>query len=204
MLKLENVTFKYDKQTIISDLSFEFKDGAVTAITGASGSGKTTLLYLLSGLSRANTGNIINDHKKIAVVFQEPRLFPWLSALENVTVTGVDQERAKKLIEALFQNESVADKYPDELSGGMKQRIAIARALAYEPDLLLLDEAFKGLDTETRVSVANIVFNEIKGKTCILITHDESDLKYCDEHVNIVSTPISKLDLVKSSSMESE
>ena len=204
MLKIDNVTFEYDKQTVIKDLSYEFKYRAVTAITGASGSGKTTLLYLLSGLSKANKGNIINDHKKIAVVFQEPRLLPWLSALENVTVTGADQAQAKRLIAALFPNEDVSKKYPDELSGGMKQRIAIARALAYDPDLLLLDEAFKGLDAKTRALTADIVFNEIKGKTCILITHDESDLKYCEEHVNIASTPISKFVLVKSSSTETE
>lgn len=199
MLKFEDLSFNYEKQTIVQNLSFEFKDNTITALTGPSGSGKTTLLYLIAGLSKASKGKVINSFQKISVVFQEPRLFPWLTALENITVTGATKEKAQKLLDALFPNESVEDKYPDELSGGMKQRIAIARALAYEPELLLLDEAFKGLDPQTKEATANIVFNEIKEKTCIFVTHDENDLKYCDEHINITSTPISNLELAKSS-----
>ncbi len=199
MLKIENITLKYEDKTVIDGLSYKFTDGTVTAITGASGSGKTTLLYLLSGLNKAQKGTVYNDHQKIAAVFQENRLFPWLSAIDNITITGADVCRAKELLKFLFPNETVDGKYPDELSGGMKQRIAIARALAYEPDLLLLDEPFKGLDKETKTLVANIVFEATKGKTCILITHDEDDLVYCQEHLRISKTPISEFELVKSS-----
>ena len=204
MLKIENLTFKYEDKTIIEGLSYTFSDGVVTAVTGASGSGKTTLLYLLCGLKNAQSGKIYNDHKKTAVIFQEHRLFPWMTAIENITVTGADITRAKKLLKLLFPNEDVGGKYPDELSGGMKQRIAIARALAYEPDLLLLDEPFKGLDKETKAIVANVVFSEMKNKTCILITHDEDDLAYCQEHLSISKNPISRFDLVKSSSPKTE
>ncbi len=204
MLKIENLTFKYDDKTIIDGLSYTFSDGIVTAITGASGSGKTTLLYLLCGLKNAQNGKIYNDHKKTATVFQEHRLFPWMTAIENITVTGTDISRAKELLKLLFPNEEVDGKYPDELSGGMKQRIAIARALAYEPDFLLLDEPFKGLDKETKAIVADVVFSEMKHKTCILITHDEDDLVYCQEHLSISGNPISRFKLVKSSSMKTE
>lgn len=204
MLKIENITFKYDDKTIIDGLSHTFSDGVVTAITGASGSGKTTLLYLLSGLRNAQKGNIYNDHKRIAAVFQEHRLFPWMTALENITVTGADISRAKELLKLLFPNDTIDGKYPDELSGGMKQRIAIARALAYEPDLLLLDEPFKGLDKETKAVVADVVFSEMKNKTCILITHDEEELEYAQEHLHVSDPPISQFELVKSSSLETE
>ena len=117
---------------------------------------------------------------------------------------GADISQAKKLLKLLFPNETVEDKYPDELSGGMKQRVAIARALAYEPDMLLLDEPFKGLDSETRNLVSNILFNEMRNKTCILITHDDEDLAYCQEHLHISENPITKFDLVKSSKAETE
>lgn len=204
MLKLDNVTFKYEDQAVINCLSYSFSDGITTAITGASGSGKTTLLYLLCGLNKAQSGSVYNDHKRISVVFQDHRLIPWLSALENITVTGADISRAKELLKILFPYENIENKYPDELSGGMKQRVSIARALAYDPDMLLLDEPFKGLDSETRTLVANTVFNEMKNKTCILITHDEGDLAYCQEHLHILETPISKFDLVKSSKLKTE
>ena len=200
MLKIENITFKYDDKTIIDGLCHTFCDGVVTAITGSSGSGKTTLLYLISGLKNAQGGKIYNDHKKTAVVFQEHRLFQWMTAIENITVTGADTARAKELLSLLFPNEEIGEKYPDELSGGMKQRIAIARALAYEPDLLLLDEPFKGLDKETKAIVAGVVFSEMKNKTCILITHDEDDLEYSQEHLHVVGNPVSHFELVKSSS----
>ena len=201
MLRIENITLKYEDKTVIEGLSYTFAEGTITAITGASGSGKTTLLYLLSGLKKAKKGTVYNDHKRIAAVFQEHRLFPWLSAIDNITVTGADISRAKELLKLLFPDETIDSKYPDELSGGMKQRIAIARALAYDPDLLLLDEPFKGLDKETKAVVANIVFDAMKGKTCILITHDEDDLVYCQEHLRISENPICKFDLVKSSNV---
>ena len=204
MLKFENVTFRYEDKLIIDGLSHTFSDGVVTAVTGASGSGKTTLLYLLSGLKNVQTGNICNDHKKIAAVFQEHRLFPWMTASENITVTGANFALAKELLQLLFPNETIDGKYPDELSGGMKQRIAIARALAYEPDLLLLDEPFKGLDKKTKSIVADVVFSKMKNKTCILITHDEDDLAYCQEHLHILGTPFSSFDLVKSSKSKIE
>ena len=198
MISFDNVSFRYGKQLIADGLSYTFRQGAVTAITGPSGIGKTTLLYLLSKLYKPYNGKITND-LKTAVIFQEDRLLPWLNALENITVTGADEKYARDLLKKFFPCENVERKYPDELSGGMKQRISIARALAIHPELLLMDEAFKGLDVQTRSDVIDLVLTEMKGKTSILITHDDSDLVYCDEHVHISSTPITELSLVKSS-----
>lgn len=189
MLKLDHVSFQYADTSILQNISHTFTDGAVTAVTGASGSGKTTLLHLLAGLQRPTMGSIQNTYAKTAVAFQEPRLFPWMTALENITVVCKDREIARSYLNALFSESDVERKYPDELSGGMKQRISLARALAFEPDLLLLDEPFRGLDTETKRKTATFLFEKMRKKTCILITHDEEDLPYCNEHLHLLGAP---------------
>ena len=135
-----------------------------------------------------------NPYKRISYVFQEPRLFEWLTALENVSIVS-NKEKAKKLL-SLMGLEDAFDKYPTELSGGMKQRVSIARALAYEPDLILLDEPFKGLDEELRREVADTLFKKVKGKTTILVSHDKEDMKYADTILTL--TPSPKSSLVKS------
>ena len=193
MLKLENLTVLYQKQAILQNLSFEFEEGHVSAITGASGIGKTTLLNVLAGFLRPNDGKVIADHSRVAYIFQEPRLFPWMTALENVTTVCNNEAKARALLERLLPDPDAKDKYPSQLSGGMKQRVSIARALAYEPDLLLLDEPFKGLDPETREDTASFLFEQMKGKTVLMVTHDKDDLRYCDTVLGMQSAPVSAL-----------
>ena len=128
-----------------------------------------------------------------------------MTALENITVVGADEATAMRYLHALFEDaEEVAKKYPSELSGGMKQRISVARALAYAPDLLLLDEPFRGLDTETKTLVQRLIFNEMQGKTLLLVTHDEADLSLCDKIVRLQGTPVRELILEKSGNRENE
>ena len=183
MLRIENLSAGYGKESIIDRLSYTFEDGKKYAVTGPSGVGKTTLINVLSGLKKPTSGNIISDCDRVAYIFQEPRLFPWMTVLENVKTVCADEARARALLAALFDDDDVADKYPSELSGGMKQRVAIARALSYEPDLLLLDEPFRGLDEKTKERTAGVVWEQMAGKTAILITHDENDLALCHEQV---------------------
>ncbi len=197
MLMLENVHFSYEAETILKNATNRFADGRITAVTGPSGGGKTTLLYLLAGLKKPTKGTVVNDHKRTAVVFQEPRLFPWMTALENVKAICANDTQARAMLAELFDDDDVADKYPSELSGGMKQRIAIARALVYDPDLLLLDEPFRGLDEETKERTANVVWKHMANKTCILITHDGDDLAFCHEHVTLDGSPTYQLRAVK-------
>ena len=198
MLILDRVSFGYGEVPILRDVTHIFGEGKTTVITGASGIGKTTLLYLLSGLKKPLNGTVKNDHERISAVFQEPRLFPWMTVLDNVLTVCRDQARARFYLQVLFpEDNTVAKKYPAELSGGMKQRVSIARALAYAPDLLLLDEPFKGLDAQTKAITAQIIFEAIKNKTCILITHDKEDLAFADEHLHFEGAPTYRLQSVK-------
>lgn len=196
MLSFENVSVSYGKQTVLDGLSFEFEDGSFNAVLAPSGTGKTTLINTVGGLVRPASGKVISDFKRIGYVFQEPRLFPWLTALENVECVCRDREKASYYLSLLLPD--AAHKYPHELSGGMKQRVSIARALAYEPQLLLLDEPFKGLDEGTKQATVGTVTEFIKQRTAILITHDLSETLTCDNVYRLEGKPVSALVKVKS------
>ena len=197
MLSIKNLSYKYGNNTVIDALSYEFECGKVTAIVGESGVGKTTLVNLISALLPAPLGTIESDLNKIGYVFQEPRLFNWMSALENVSTVS-DEETARALLTQMGLADALS-KYPAELSGGMKQRVAIARALAYDPELVILDEPFKGLDPEKRREISEFVFKALKGKTVIMVTHDLQDLEFADVVLELTPAPKSKL--VKSNTL---
>ena len=195
MIKLENITVKYGKQTVIDNLSYQFDNNTFYGITGESGIGKTTLINAIADLVPLAQGKIISDVKKIGYIFQDPRLFPWMTAFENVFCVCNDREKATHYLELLLPENSA--KYPHELSGGMKQRVSIARALAYEPDIMLLDEPFKGLDDQTKQFTVETVLKNIRKKTAILISHDKTELSLCDTLLRIKSSPVAVLDEVK-------
>lgn len=199
MLKIENLSVLYNEHPILKNLSVTFSDGIITGLVGASGIGKTTLLRVIGGLVVPNEGKVISSYERISYVFQEPRLFPWMSTLENVLTVCGDESRAKEYLERLHLDPSAFSKFPHELSGGMKQRVSVARALAYEPDLLLLDEPFKGLDPETKKQTAELIFHEMKGRTVLMVTHDREDYVFCHEIMRFEGAPVSSLILEKSS-----
>ena len=193
-LEIRDVSFDYiDKRSRFSALenvSLDIKEGEFACILGSSGCGKSTLLGLLNGLNRAKSGEILLDGKRIvgpgpdrAVVFQQYSLFPWLTAKGNVNF-GIRQsgkkytkkqreEKAKEYL-ANVGLAGAADKYPSQLSGGMKQRVAVARALALEADVLLLDEPFGAVDPKLRLELQELVSRLCTehNKTVVFVTHD--------------------------------
>lgn len=193
-ISIRDVSFDYaDKKTsfeALKHIRLDIRDGEFLCILGSSGCGKSTLLSLLSGLNRPKEGEILVDGKAVrgpgpdrAVVFQQYSLFPWLTAKGNVMFAirqsgrkYTRKERAKKAEEYLRSVGLLAarDKYPAQLSGGMKQRVAVARALALESDVLLLDEPFAAIDPKLRLELQELVSTlcASRKKTVVFVTHD--------------------------------
>ena len=149
---------------------------------GPSGCGKTTLLRVALSLQPPDAGTVSGDAGRTAAVFQEPRLLPWRTAAENVNAVLSDTEAT--MPEALSMLDRVelsdaAEKYPAELSGGMQQRVSIARALAYRPDLLVLDEPFRGLDDELRGRIVSLLSASLPSPSAslLLVTHSEDEAR---------------------------
>ena len=187
ILSLKNLSKTYytkNSETIaIEDFSFDFKENSIVAIVGPSGCGKSTLLNIIGGLDEKTTGEIIfnNNKNKIGYMFQNDCLFPWLNILDNCLIgLKIKKEltpEKKEYVINLLTNYGLKDfiySYPNNLSGGMRQRVALIRTLATNPDILLLDEPFSALDFETRQLVSDDVYKIIKKeqKTTIMITHN--------------------------------
>lgn len=184
--------------TAIKDLNLNVKDSEFIAIVGPSGCGKTTLLSILCGLEDKSYGNIIfpNGKAKMGYMLQNDTLFPWLNILDNCLLglkvrKEITEENKNKVI-SLLKTYGLGDfiyKYPSNLSGGMRQRAALIRTLAINPDILLLDEAFSALDYQTRLAVSDDVWKIIKneGKTTIMITHDVAEAISMADRVVVLS-----------------
>ncbi|MDO4754579.1 MAG: ABC transporter ATP-binding protein [Bacillota bacterium] len=189
MLKVSGIEFSYDKKNKILDgVSFEVAEGEVVAVLGGSGSGKSTLLSIIVGLEEPGAGEIILEGRNITeipcekrgigLVFQDYALFPHLNVEKNVgfALKRGQEERITEMLE-LVRMQEYRKRYPYELSGGEKQRIAIARSLAAGPKLLLMDEPFSNLDANLRSAVRQEIKGIIKKAkiTVILVTHDIED-----------------------------
>lgn len=182
MLELKDVSLSFGALEVLRGASLTLGQGERIAITGPSGCGKTSLLHVIAGLLHPDSGLVRNRAARTACVFQEPQLLPWLSAEENVSIVmphGTQGQDALMLLKKLGLADS-AEKHPCELSGGMQQRAALARALAYAPDLLLLDEPFRALDAASKALAIDAV-NERADCAVILVTHspEEADALGC-------------------------
>jgi NitT/TauT family transport system ATP-binding protein len=209
-LQLENVTKRFPIRgqkssfTAIEDISIDLPAGEFLVLVGPSGCGKSTLLDLLGGLSTPSSGRILLDGKPITgpgldrgIVFQQYALLPWRTARKNIEFgleakglpAAVRRERAEKYLE-LVGLQSFADRYPQELSGGMKQRVAIARSLAFDPEVLLMDEPFAALDAQTRESLQDELLRIWKatGKTILFITHGIDEAIYLGQRVAVLTS----------------
>lgn len=175
---IRNLNKSFGAKTVLSGLSCRFPEAETSAVTAPSGAGKTTLLRILMGLERPDSGEIEGlDGKKISAVFQEDRLCENLSAAANIRLASpaLSRERAVDALNDLGLGES-ANSRVRTLSGGMKRRVAILRALMCQWDVLILDEPFKGLDDELKARTVEYVRRLASGKTVILVTHDSGEI----------------------------
>lgn len=175
MIEIKNLSFSYGSKRIFDNFSMAVKPKSVTAVTGKSGCGKSTLINLICGILKADKGEIISDTNRYAVVFQEDRLLPWYTVKENVSIVS-DEKTAVHWLEKVGLSDSM-QLLPDELSGGMKRRTALARALAYSGDVLILDEAFNGIDEETKGILINIIKEQAEKTSVILISHHRDEIE---------------------------
>lgn len=189
LLQFRSVRFGY-QAPVLSGIDFDVEAGSITAMMGPSGSGKSTLLALAAGLLMPEAGAVHRRSTRLGMVFQDPALLPWRSALDNVAfpliALGLRQrerrDRARTMLAAVGLSGDDAGKYPRQLSGGMRQRVALARALVIEPDLLLCDEPFSALDALVRAELWRIVRNihDRSGLTMLIVTHDGPEAMQCD------------------------
>ena len=201
IIQIDNVSKKYyDKNQeilAIRNVTLNVHNGEFLVIVGPSGCGKSTLLNIIGGIDKKTSGNmIIKDNLKIGYMLQNDCLFSWLTILDNALLglkinnmlTDDNINYVKELLNTYGLSEFV-DSYPNSLSGGMKQRVALIRTLALKPDVLLLDEPFSALDYQTRLVVADDVYSIIKreNKTAIMITHDIGEACSIADRVVVLS-----------------
>ncbi len=215
-LKIQNVYKSFPAKTVkgakekpeafvaVDNVSLELKAGEFLAIVGPSGCGKSTLLDLLAGLTAPTAGQITIDGKAVTgpgldrgIVFQQYALFPWLTALGNIEfgleAKGVAKAERRTIAKHYLQLVGLGEfeqHYPAELSGGMKQRVAIARSLAYDPNVLLMDEPFAALDAQTRETLQAELLRiwQQTGKTIIFITHSIDEAIYLGQRIAIMTS----------------
>ena len=189
-VSFSGITKSFGSQTVLSQMSGEFADPGITCIMGKSGSGKTTLLNILMGRLKADKGELKGiTGRRIGAVFQEDRLLPWCTALENVTLVlgGHQQDTEARAMLTRMQLADCVDQKVTELSGGMKRRVAIARALVFQPEILFMDEPFRGLDDALRVAVMEVVREFSKEHAVIMVTHDPAEAGFFGARIMHIS-----------------
>jgi NitT/TauT family transport system ATP-binding protein len=210
MLEVNGVKKVYEGKSrtveAVRNLTFTLQEGEFACLVGPSGSGKTTLLKIMSGLLDPTAGEVLLNGKRVdgpppgmAIVFQEygRSLFPWMSIRENVELPlkqkKVAAARRKELVDESIAAVGLADvhsAYPWQLSGGMQQRVAIARAIAYEPEVLLMDEPFAAVDAQTRADLEDLIRSlwHKLGVTILFVTHDIDESVYLGQRVLVLSS----------------
>lgn len=196
-LTIDNISKRYGEKAVLTGFSHTFPAVGTVALMGPSGCGKTTLLRLIAGLERPDAGKIVlPDHRRLSMVFQEDRLLPTLTARENLlAVLGKKSDRNRQWADYCLGRCGLGgeeDRYPGELSGGMNRRVAIARAMAFQGGILVLDEPFKGLDESTKDKVQDFVLDEevSRERLTLLVTHDPAEAERADVILHLTGPPL--------------
>ena len=182
MLILQNIRKRFGEKEVLRGLDLELAPSGITCLLGSSGCGKSTLLRIAAGLEQADSGIVHARPGDCAMVFQDPRLLPWLTVAENLRLalpgTARSREAAKAVEDALAMVElpaSLGRAMPRELSGGMAQRVGVARALLRKPRIMLMDEPFAALDAMTRAHLQDMLRTLMQDAHCLFVTHDISE-----------------------------
>ena len=190
-VQVRNLNKSFGDNRVLVNLNVNFEKNKITVITGPSGCGKTTLLNIISGMEKPDSGDVIMKDRSISFIFQEDRLIPDLTVYRNIEFvlkSTMDELESKPIIEKyldLVKLTEAKDKYPEQLGGDMKRRVAIARAFAYRSDLLIMDEPFKGLDEKLKKEIIDEflrIYNQDK-RTIILVTHDMDEAVFLGDAI---------------------
>ncbi len=202
-LKVVAIEKSYGELKVLDGISFDVKPNEFICIVGESGCGKTTLLKIIAGIEKADKGEVVfgKDNPKIGFVFQDARVLPWKTVIGNIEfvldAAKMDRAIAKEIIQFVglsgFENY-----YPKQLSGGMLQRLSIGRALAINPDVLLMDEPFANLDALTKQKMHRELIRIVSNKTVVFVTHDIEEAIYLADRIIILSPrPAKVVDIVE-------
>lgn len=187
-LRIEGLCKAYGQRPVLQDFSYTFPQCGVVAIMGPSGQGKTTLLRLIAGLEKPDSGQItLPQNTTLSMVFQEDRLIPSLTVLENILVatngTEADKQRAHHCLDRLGLG-GEGERYPAKLSGGMRRRVAIARAVVHGGTILLMDEPFKGMDEALAHQVMDFVLEQ-RDRLILFVTHHREEAEQADRIIHL-------------------
>jgi len=197
-IQCNELSFSFEKLTVFSSFSMHFPDRHVTAVLGPSGCGKTTLLNLISGLLQPQDGEILGrEGERISYLFQEPRLLPWMTVRRNIEIVlepfyerPERRERALHFLE-LVGLQGFEEYFPQQLSGGMRQRSAIARAFAYPSHIMLMDEPFQALDLHRKLTLIEQFENlwSLDQRTALFVTHDIQEAMLLGDTIVVLYGP---------------
>jgi NitT/TauT family transport system ATP-binding protein len=197
-LEIKNLYKSFGQVTLFSDFSVELPENTITCILGPSGCGKTTLLNLIGGIIKPDQGEMSGfSEKKISYIFQDPRLLPWKTAAENIdfvldkNMPPDERNRYISNMINLVELNGFGGYYPHALSGGMRQRVSIARAFAFSSDIILMDEPFKGLDVKLKANLIRTITSIwLRDKrTVVFVTHDVDEALQMGNTVLVLSQP---------------
>ncbi|QGT99115.1 ABC transporter [Candidatus Syntrophocurvum alkaliphilum] len=186
-LTIDNLSVSFANLEVIDNWNFTISNSERIVLLGPSGAGKTTFLRVITGLEKPSSGTINITTKKIAMVFQEPRLIPWRTVKDNLLFVNNNSDPTEIL--KRLQLSEFEDYFPHQLSGGMQQRVNLARALMIDPDILILDEAFSSLDWAVKIHIMKDMLSQWNQRkfTCISVTHDLKEALYIADRIIIIS-----------------